>query len=137
MIRGGVSMVRIKVLLALLILSAFLQACTYPVVQQVRVDCSAQARSPGEGTSDGGPGTLCTPKTVPVNTLVPANAVVIDSSNNPTGAKLLAGARCTWKEGQNIICAKPGEHVCVYPSGATCHTSYNIQTGRCDCGCFK
>ena len=121
---------------SVLLLSIFslvlLQACHSPIYTEVKVDCS-----PGRN-GDPGPGAPCVKDPVAVNSPVQPNAIAVDTATppKPTGQSIPANSLCTWTGGQNKKCRAPGTPNCSFSPNKTCHDTYNLSSGKCECGCF-
>lgn len=113
-----------------------LQGCHSPITQSVVV----QACGAGQpGGPEGPPEAPCLKTDVAINSDVPADAIVINNSGQPTGdtlASLPGTEKCTWAGGQNKKCTNPGQPSCSFYPNRTCKTTWNKDNGRCDCACM-
>lgn len=124
----GVSVILLSIFSLLL-----LQACHSPIYNtEVKVDCS-----PG-GTGDPGPGAPCVKDPVALDSPVQPNAIAVNNATppQPSGETIPANSKCTWTGGQNKKCRAPGTPNCSFSAGKTCRDTYNIASGKCECGCF-
>lgn len=119
------------ILLSILSL-VLLQACHSPIYTEVKVDC-APGRAP-----DDGPGAPCVKDPVLVGSNVQPNAIAVDAATppKPTGESIPANSLCTWNGGQNKKCRAPGTPNCSFSANKTCRDTYNLLSGKCECGCF-
>jgi len=115
----------------------FLSACSAPFVNvetAVNLKCPSGQMGPEEG-----PGVNCGLNRIPIpaGDPVPSNAIPI----NPTGGTIPNGSTCSSKAGSgpSFKCNANtlGFGCGITPETTKCHNTYNMQTTKCDCGCYQ